>query len=197
MARNNGDLRRGILDEARSILLAEGYAQVSMRKIASAVGCTPTSIYLYFDSKDALFHALIEEGMERLFEQLAAVAGEDGDVGRRFRRLCRSFLEFGLENPEYYEIMFVVHPDQVARFPSEKYRKARRNLQLFAGLLAEAHGDLVGGRDPLALATVVWAQLHGAVSLILSRRLDASLDTADFLDAVVEQAARVLETHRS
>lgn len=195
MARQNGDLRRGILDEARSILLAEGYAQVSMRKIASAVGCTPTSIYLYFDSKDVLFHALIEEGMERLFEQLANAAESDGDVGRRFRRLCRSFLEFGLENPEYYEIMFVVHPDQVARFPSDKYRKARRNLQLFAGLLAEARGD--DGRDPLELATVVWAQLHGAVSLILSRRLDVSLDTADFLDATVAQAARVLEPHRS
>ena len=195
MGRHNGDLRRGILDEARSILLAEGYAQVSMRKIAAAVGCTPTSIYLYFESKDALFHALIEEGMERLFEQLAAVAGGDGAPVRRFRRLCRSFLEFGLENPEYYEIMFVVHPDQVSRFPSEKYRKARRNLQLFAGLLAEAHGD--DGRDPLELATVVWAQLHGAVSLILSRRLDASLDTADVLDAVVAQAARVLEPNPS
>lgn len=195
MARQNGDLRRGILDEARSILLAEGYAQVSMRKIASAVGCTPTSIYLYFDSKDALFHALIEEGMERLFDQLATAAEEEGDVGRRFRRLCRSFLEFGLENPEYYEIMFVVHPDQVARFPSDKYRKARRNLELFARLLAEARPD--DGREPLELATVVWAQLHGAVSLILSRRLDASLDTADFLDATVAQAARVLEPHRS
>jgi AcrR family transcriptional regulator len=195
MARNHGDLRRGILDEARGILLAEGNGQVSMRKIASAVGCTPTSIYLYFESKDALFHALIEEGMERLFEQLAAVAGEGGSPQHRFRRLCRSFLEFGLENPEYYEIMFVVHPDQVARFPSEKYRKARRNLQFFAGVLAEAHGD--DDSDSMALASVVWAQLHGAVSLILSRRLDASLDTASFLDAVVAQSVRVLQSTRS
>ena len=195
MARNNGDLRREILDQARAILLAQGYAQVSMRKIAAAVGCTPTSIYLYFDSKDALFHALIEEGMERLYEQLAAVADDSGDAQRRFGRLCRSFLEFGLENPEYYEIMFVVHPDQVTRFPSEKYRKARRNLQLFAELLAEIRG----GRDadPLALASVVWAQLHGAVSLILSRRLDVALDTTAFLDAVVAQSVRVLETSES
>ena len=192
MARNNGDLRRGILDEARSILLAEGYAQVSMRKIASAVGCTPTSIYLYFDSKDALFHALIEEGMERLYEQLAAIADEGGDPQRRFARLCRSFLEFGLENPEYYEIMFVVHPEQMSRYPSEKYRKARRSLRLFAETIAEARDGAAD--DAMVDASVLWAQLHGAASLMLARRLDAGLDAARFVDAVVAHASALLAT---
>ena len=34
--------------------MEQGYPALSTRKIGSAVGCTATSIYLYFKSKDAL-----------------------------------------------------------------------------------------------------------------------------------------------
>ena len=190
MARHTGDLRRDILEQARKLLLAEGYSQVSMRKVAAAVGRTPTSIYLYFESKDSLIHALIEEGMERIFGQLAGVAAEEGEPRRRLGRLCRSFLEFGLENPEYYEIMFMLHPEQMERYPTEKYRRARRNLRLFADVLAEGRPELA---DPMLGATVIWAQLHGAVTLMLARRLDANLDPAAFIDAVVDQALHQLD----
>lgn len=192
MARNTGELRVGILEEARKILLADGYGHLSMRRIASAVGCTPTSIYLYFESKDDLVHALIEEGMDRLYEQLAAVADGNDDPARRFERMCRSYLEFGMENPEYYEIMFVVHPEQMTRFPSDKYRKARRSLELFAGLLEEARDQAPG--DSVADASVLWSLLHGAATLMLARRLDTALDTARFFDAVVAHASSLL-TH--
>ena len=195
MARN-GDLRRQILEQARSLLLGQGYAQVSMRKIASAVGCTPTSIYLYFDSKDALFHSLIEEGMDRLHQQLSVVVERNPEPEKRFRRLCRSFLEFGLENPEFYEIMFLLHPEQMKRYPSDKYRKARRNLQIFADALASARGadpDF----DPILGATVVWSLLHGAVSLQLAHRVDVSLSTSAFLDQVVEHSVQMLQPYRS
>ena len=46
-------------------------------------------------------------------------------------------------------------------------------------------------------ATVIWAQLHGAVTLMLARRLDASLDPAAFIDAVVEQALHQLDSRDS
>ncbi|MDX1502000.1 MAG: helix-turn-helix domain-containing protein, partial [Thermoanaerobaculia bacterium] len=55
-ARSNGsDLRRTILDRTRHLLVEEGYNNLSMRKIARAVGCSATSIYLHFENKDALF----------------------------------------------------------------------------------------------------------------------------------------------
>ena len=195
MARN-GDLRRQILEQARSLLLAQGYAQVSMRKIATAVGCTPTSIYLYFDSKDALFQSLVEEGMDRLHQQLAVVVERNPDPEDQFRRLCRSYLEFGLENPEFYEIMFQLHPKQMLRYPTDKYRKAMRNLQIFADALDSARGrdpDF----DPILGATVVWSLLHGAISLQLAQRVDVSLSTSSFIDQVVEHSVQMLHSNRS
>lgn len=191
MARTS-DLRRKILEQARSLLLAEGYAQVSMRKIANAVGCTPTSIYLYFDSKDVLFHSLIEEGMIRLHEQLETVVSLFPDPEDRFRRLCRGYLEFGLENPEFYEIMFLLHPEQMMRYPTDKYRKARRNLQFFADAIAASRCD-DPDRDPILSATVVWSLLHGAISLHLAKRVDISLSTPAFVEQVVEHSVQMLQ----
>ena len=193
MARN-GDLRRQILEQARSLLLAEGYAQVSMRKIANAVGCTPTSIYLYFDSKDSLFHSLIEEGMTRLYEQLETVVSMYADPGDRFRRLCRGYLEFGLENPEFYEIMFLLHPEQMMRYPTEKYRKARRNLQIFADAIADSRPGEPNS-DAILSATVVWSLLHGAISLHLAKRVDTNLSTPSFIEQVVEHSVQMLQPH--
>ena len=66
MTRPTTDLRRSLMDEARRMLLSDGYTSLSMRKLAKSVGCTATSIYLYFSNKDALIHALIDEGMEGL-----------------------------------------------------------------------------------------------------------------------------------
>ena len=66
------DLRHAILDATRQLLVADGYPNLSMRKIAGAVGCSATSIYLHFAGKDALVHALIGEGMETLHDALTA-----------------------------------------------------------------------------------------------------------------------------
>ncbi|MEM0961386.1 MAG: TetR/AcrR family transcriptional regulator [Bacteroidota bacterium] len=183
------DLRRSILDHARHLLIAEGYDALSMRKIARAVGCSATSIYLYFDSKDALTHALITEGMERLFEALSEA--QNGAVGpaERLDRLSRAYVRFGLDNPEYYEVMFQLRPERMARYPAEDYRRARRNTALFETVLTDgvADGVLDPQGAPAVVAEVIWTALHGLVSLHLARRVDVKLAGDALVDAAVRQ----------
>lgn len=192
-AQPNKELRAAILDEARRTLVAEGHRALSMRRIARAVGCTATSIYLHFRDKDDLLHALIHEGFERLHDQLLAAADGIDNARQRCARLCRSYLEFALENREYYEVMFALHPEHMKRYPQALYRRARRNLGFLADAIAAASGRSGDRReDDLLQAQVVWAQLHGAVTLHHNQRLDFRLDLFDFVDAVVQNALRVL-----
>ena len=192
-ARPNGaDLRRSILDQARLLLLAEGYQNLSMRRIARAAGCSATSIYLHFDDKDALVHALIDEGMAQLHDRLASAEAGLSDPDARLEAMSRAYVRFGLENAELYEAMFLLHPEQMARYPAEKYRRARRALGLFAGPLGAA-GTGSGGRtlsveNPEVASSVLWAALHGAVSLLLARRLDVRLDREQFVEATIQHA---------
>src|SRR5829696_5407809 len=59
---------RAILDAARELFVAEGYQNVSIRKIAEKIEYSPAAIYSYFPSKDDIFLALAEEGFHLLFQ---------------------------------------------------------------------------------------------------------------------------------
>jgi AcrR family transcriptional regulator len=183
------DLRRAILDTTRHLLVEEGYNQLSMRKIARAVGCSATSIYLHFDSKDALFHALIDEGMERLYAQLLAAQASGGTPLNRLEAMCRQYMAFGIQNPEYYEVMFTLHAERMARYPAAKYRRARRSLETFAEVLEDAAAEgLVDITDKRIAASILWTSLHGAVTLMIARRIDARIDPAAYIDAVIRHS---------
>jgi AcrR family transcriptional regulator len=188
----NGDLRRLILDTTRHLLVQEGYQNLSMRKIARSIGYSATSIYLHFDSKDALLHALIHEGMMRLYDALTDVVERHADDPiARLEALCRRFIDFGLENPEYYEIMFQLRPERMERYPAKKYRQARRNLDCFAEALAEgAQRGVLAADDAHVCASTIWASLHGTVSLLLAERVDVRIDPEAFIESAIQQTMR-------
>ncbi len=190
-AGSDGTLRRRILDATRHLLVAEGYTSLSMRKIARAIGCSPTAIYLYFQNKDALVHTLIDEGFGLLYEELREEAARHDDPVARLEALWRRYVAFGLRNPEYYEIMFMLHPERMERYPPEKYRRARRGLELSIQTLEEGRRmGLFAIEDPRVTASSAWAALHGAVALLLARRLDVRIDPEAFIDTTIRTLLR-------
>lgn len=189
-ASDEQDVRRRILDTTRHLLVNEGYAGLSMRRIARAVGFSATSIYLYFENKDALVYALIDEGMARLYQALQAAAAVEDPV-LRLRGLCQAYLAFGREQPEYYEIMFLLHSAQMGRYPADRYRRARRNLELIVEALEAGRADGVFDvAQPRTAASAIWATLHGAVSLLIANRLDVAVAPEALVGAAVDQILR-------
>ena len=191
------DLRRLILDHTRHLLITDGYDGLSMRRIARGVGCSATSIYLHFENKDALTHALIDEGMRKLYAALSP--GADAAPPDRLEALCRAYVAFGLANPEYYQVMFQLHPERMARYPPEDYRRARRNVELFAETLAEgaATGALRVHAPPPVAAAALWTALHGLVSLLLAERMDVRVAGDAFIDAAIRQALAAFEVREA
>src|ERR687890_1276210 len=64
--RDREAVRRSILDAARELFVAEGFQNVSIRKIAERIEYSPAAIYGYFPSKDDIFFALADEGFQLL-----------------------------------------------------------------------------------------------------------------------------------
>src|SRR5256885_8517715 len=71
--RDREAVRRGILDAARELFVSEGYANVSIRKIAERIEYSPAAIYGYFPSKDDIFFELAEEGFRLLSDPQRAL----------------------------------------------------------------------------------------------------------------------------
>src|SRR5262249_50218020 len=108
--RDREAVRRAILDAARELFTAEGYQNVSSRKIAERIEYSPAAIYSYFPSKDDIFFALAEEGFHLLggprepehSAQLRALTPFE-----RVRAIFWHFYEFSLQHPQYFALMFV------------------------------------------------------------------------------------------
>lgn len=178
-------LRRLILDTTRHMLTTDGYAGLSMRRIAKQIGYSATSIYLHYENKDQLVHALIDEGVEMLHSRLHAVVVEDNPL-LTLDALCHAYVDFGLDFPEYYEIMYILHTEYMERYPAEKYRRARQNLEFFARALSQgAARGIFDSVDPLLGSSSIWSQLHGVVSLINSHRIDRKVRHEDLVNQVV------------
>lgn len=189
MARSKGTaLKQRILEEARRVLEAEGYQALSTRRLAGALGCTATSLYLYFDNKEALLQALIAEGFEVLGTRLEA-ATQGFDPERRPRALAEAYVAFGMEQPSWYELMFLLPGQRLGgTYPPEKYRASRKHLHGLSRVLAEATDQQLSDADALAHATLLWSSLHGLISLLIAGRVDAALDQDLLIERAIERA---------
>ncbi|NML33927.1 TetR/AcrR family transcriptional regulator [Paraburkholderia antibiotica] len=102
-------LRERILDAARRIVMREGFAALSMRKIADAIEYSPATLYLHFESRDEIARALCEEGFAQLLERLVPLA-QIADPAERLQAFGRAYVAFGVEHPQTYRLIFMEDP---------------------------------------------------------------------------------------
>lgn len=76
---DGGAKLRQIMDGARSVFLASGFDGASMNDIARSAGVSKGTLYAYFDSKDALFEAIIRGEFAQAAERMC-VFRREGDV---------------------------------------------------------------------------------------------------------------------
>lgn len=182
-------LRAATLDTTRALLVRDGFDNLSMRKIARQVGCSVSSIYEHFAGKDQLVHALIDEGFQRWYDVVVLAAEAPGTPAQRLALHGRRYVEFGLENPEFYEIMYLHHPRFAERFPRELFRRAMRSMDVLTRLVRECAPGAFGSAEAARIhAHVVWAILHGVVSTIIAGRLDTRMDRAAYVDSSIQFA---------
>jgi AcrR family transcriptional regulator len=178
-------LQNRILDAAAALFLEEGYEGVSMRQVAERIGYSATTIYRYYDSKDDLLFAIVHEGFRRFGDDLWKAARKAKDPLGQLKAVCAAYVKFGLQNPVYYQLMFMQRSDFLFHSRDEKAPMIA-SFGLLQSLVAEAMaaGILAPG-DPETTSTVVWAVGHGITALAIAdpkrftaKRLRQSMDVA-------------------
>jgi len=85
-------MRRRILRAAGSIFLRRDFHEVRMDQVADACGVGKGTLYRYFASKDALYTALVLEGIDLLRLQLEAAVAGPGDAVAKLERIVHASL---------------------------------------------------------------------------------------------------------
>jgi AcrR family transcriptional regulator len=192
--RDRETVRRAILDAARDLFVAEGYQNVSIRKIAERIEYSPAAIYGYFPSKDDIFFALAEEGF-RLLGNPAAQGGHATLVPAgpldRIRALFWRLYEFSCQHPQYFALMFVDRSVPRISREYERFAFAREMKQHIVQELQDCvdAGALPDTVDPAAAMRTLSVGLVGVAVMRLSDRLapgeDADRIAANVLDVTL------------
>jgi len=96
--------KQEILDEAWRLARSEGLVSFAMRDLGVAVGMRAQSLYAYFPSKHAMYDAMFAEANVELLCRVQAV--ESTDPVAALRAHGRTFMQFCVEDPVRYQLMF-------------------------------------------------------------------------------------------
>lgn len=180
-------LRKLILDTASRLLEADGPDALTMRRIAGEVGCSTTVLYTMFGGKPGIAEALWREGFARLAAAFAQV-GEPEPLAR-LRAIGETYRVNALANRSYYAVMFQ-RPIPGFEPSEEAYRTSLEPLQI---LTDAVRGCIDAGvfrpEDPEHIAGVLWAAVHGSVSLELAGYAGARDADARFATLMASSAA--------
>jgi AcrR family transcriptional regulator len=191
-------LRHGMLDAAIQLLTAEGPSALTVRRVADAVNCSTTLLYSLFGGKDGLANELYLEGFARLKTEFMALHAPEQPTDRprglaRILSHAQIYHDYAKRNPGYYMVMF---GDAIAGFvpPIESRKQAWASLAVLIETFDECMQDKVlPPSDPTAAARLLWAAMHGAISLELKGYYLKTERADELFNAAVRAVLRALQ----
>ncbi len=181
-------IKTNILETAADMILNQGYDNFSMRKLAKKLGMTAANIYNYFQNKDEIYLAIQKMGFELIYREFENVYYKDIDENDKLRELAQRYINFGLNNPNYYDIVFNLNTPKYTDYIGseiEHLALAEKNAGLeVLNLAVKVLQELAESRgwddlDPDFRALQLWTSLHGIVSLLNSRVFQEATNNPD------------------
>lgn len=147
---HHGDLPSAILRAAGKLLEKEGVAGLSVRQAARRAGVSHNAPYRHFPDRESVLAALAADGFASLGKALQHRSG---------RELGEAYVQFALDNPQRYRLMF----GGLLRL--DAHPELRQNARAAYGALEAAFAGQ--GVDPTKAAAAAWSLVHGLATLLL------------------------------
>jgi AcrR family transcriptional regulator len=189
------EIRQLILEASMKLFVEEGFSHVSVRKIAEQIQYSPTTLYLYFKDKNEILFHCCESGFEKMLEQNKSLS-LIGNPLERLHQMGVNYLNFGLSNPEYYDLMFI-QDAPMARINElgEGWSSGDQALEFLKIIIKEAMDkDLLIPAKVESVALAVWGMVHGLVSLATKQRLDKLVSSHEMEQTMHDSLDWLLKT---
>ena len=162
---HHGDLRAECVRAAVELLEESGETALSLRAVARRAGVSPAAPYRHYADREALVSAVAAVGYRELASRLAA-AHPSPSSPEQLASVAVAYVQFALDRPALFRIMFGEPCD---RDNDDRVAATAAVSQYVHGIVERAFPD----GDAEALATAIWALVHGLAFLHLDGKLDA------------------------
>jgi AcrR family transcriptional regulator len=156
------EMRRLIMDAAMDMFVKDGYEKTSIRNIADKIEYSPATIYLYYKDKDELLWGLQAEAFGKLADVFRERVTATEPL-QQLRQLAKIYVEFGMSNPDLYDLMFIIRSPMNAE-KDEKWRNGNDSFQFLVNVI-QSGMDQLRYKDAMIGALSCWSMVHGLVSL--------------------------------
>ncbi|MDY6824067.1 MAG: TetR/AcrR family transcriptional regulator [Thermodesulfobacteriota bacterium] len=195
-------IRETILDRALDIIVEFGLDGLTMRALASRLDMSAPNIYNFFSGKDELYLSLMVKGGIMLNQMMTQAWSSTSNTMDRARAMIAAYLRFGIEQPRYYEIMFILPPPSYTQYvgtPNEQlsaseYEISLDTIRLVSAITAEISGESSDSHTVQRRMFQLWSLLHGMIALHNNAVADfATGNVMAAMEKTVEELMLLLE----
>ena len=138
-------IKNKILDTTLKLITKDGYVGFSIRKLGPKLGIAPKTVYNYFKSKEEIYLHVLTKGFELLYDELYQSIRLKKDPFKKLETLAKTYIRFGFEKPNYYDIMFTWYVPKFKDFVGtslepiayNELQAALKSLSLFIQIMEE------------------------------------------------------------
>jgi AcrR family transcriptional regulator len=157
--------RKELLIKSFDLFAEKGYASVTMRQIAQALGVSTGTLYHYFPSKEELFEQLMEELTQQDISQVALVVK---DFSSQSEKITAAF-QFLEANHDYLFKQVLLLADfyqqqsnlQEQRTLTEIFHRSFAQLEQALKSILDIHDPALGQFLSIYFDGLIWQRIYG------------------------------------
>lgn len=192
--------RQDILDAAERVIEKEGWENTDFGKVAKRARLSRSLVYVYFPTRDDLFHAVCGRGLSDLERRFATVMATKAPGLEQVMKLGQAYYAFAREQPLYFSMIAQFNGREVDPDDQSSDEQVARHCGMAClGRLIEAleHGLADGSirkslGDVRVAALAVWSFAHGLIQIAAAQqnllRQDFKIEAAQ----MIEQGLKLL-----
>ena len=175
--REKEDMRRRIVDAARHLYVLNGFERLSIRAIAEEIEYSAATIYLYFKDKNEVMYAIHQQAFGKMMQEFQPIVSMT-DPFDKLMAMGRKYTQFALENPELFDVMFIITaPMDTLECREEIWSEGRIAFNMLVQVVQECiNAGIFQKQDPEVAAMMIWSTIHGYTALFIRKRMNMFTD---------------------
>ena len=170
-------IRADILEAAAQVFREKGYHAASMNDIAQAVNLQKASLYHHITSKQEMLHALLDLGIDLLYERIAAVAANELPPSDKLSLCIQTYLDTLAEHADLAAVLLFEHRSLDDALRAQHFPRRDRFEDVWREIILEGvHSGVFTGPDPGLTAKYLLGVLNWTVTWY---RQDGPLTSAE------------------
>jgi len=155
-----------IIEHAKEVFFKKGYSMTAISDVCKSAGCSRTTLYSYFESKENLYLAVVKKTLSEFLGHFAALDLEGKSGIERVLTLAGGYLDYASKAPQYYQVMLDFYG--ILRSINETAAQTEAHAKIKACIYFEHVNELAQLPFRLLTEEIQCGQEDGTISISVS-----------------------------